>query len=41
MELVTVRDIQLYNLKKEHERDRPVPQWAAVKRQCGRLSDYD
>jgi DNA-binding NarL/FixJ family response regulator len=41
MELVTVRVIQLYNRKKEHKSDRPLPQWAAVKRKCGKLSDYE
>jgi DNA-binding CsgD family transcriptional regulator len=41
MELVTVRDIQLYNRKRERGCDRPVPQWAEVKRKCGRFSDYE
>jgi len=41
MELVTAKDIQLYNRKKERKRDRPVPQWAAVKWKCDRFLDYD
>jgi hypothetical protein len=41
MELVTTKDIQLYNRKKECNRDRPVPQWAAVKRKCGGFLDYE
>jgi DNA-binding CsgD family transcriptional regulator len=41
MELVTVKDIQLYSRKKERKSDRPLPQWAAVKRKCDRLLDYE
>jgi DNA-binding NarL/FixJ family response regulator len=41
MELVAAKDIQLYNWKKERISDRMVPQWAAVKRKCGRLLDYE
>jgi DNA-binding NarL/FixJ family response regulator len=41
MELVTTKDIQLYNSKKERKRDRPVPQWAVMKRKCDRFLDYD
>jgi DNA-binding NarL/FixJ family response regulator len=33
MELVTPKDIRLYNRKKER---RPLPEWAAVKRKCDR-----
>ena len=41
MELVTPKDIQLYNRKKERKRDRTVPHWAEVKRKCDRFLDYD
>ena len=41
MELVTPKDIQLYNRKKERKGDRPVPQWAVVKRKCDRFLDYE
>jgi hypothetical protein len=41
MELVATKDIHLYNRKKECTHDRPVPQWAAVKRKCDRLLDYE
>jgi DNA-binding NarL/FixJ family response regulator len=41
MELVTPKDIQLYSRRKERGRGRPVPQWAAVKRQCDSFLDYD
>jgi len=29
---VTPKDIQFYNRKNERKRDRPIPQWATVKR---------
>jgi len=32
--LITAKDIQLYNKKKEHF---PLPEWAAVKQKCGRF----
>jgi hypothetical protein len=41
MELVTPKDIQLYNRKKECKTDKPVPQWAVIKRTCDRFLDYD
>jgi DNA-binding NarL/FixJ family response regulator len=41
MELVTPKDIQLYNRKKERKRERLIPQWAAVKRKCDRFLDYE
>ena len=41
IELVTSKDIQLYNRKKEQRRDRSLPQWASVKRNCDRFSDYE
>jgi DNA-binding NarL/FixJ family response regulator len=41
MELVTVGDIQLYNRKKERKSDKPLSQWAAVKRKCDRFLDYE
>jgi hypothetical protein len=41
MELVTPKDIQLYNRKKERRRERLIPQWAAVKRKCDRFLDCD
>ena len=41
MELVTPKDIQLYNRKKESRRDRTVPQWAVIKRKCDRFLDYE
>ena len=41
MELVTAKDIQLYNRKKERKLDRPVPQWAVVKRKCDKFGDYE
>ncbi|WP_461255563.1 response regulator transcription factor [Treponema sp. R80B11-R83G3] len=34
MELITTKDIQLYNRKKE---SMPLPEWAAVKRKCDRF----
>jgi hypothetical protein len=40
MELVTPKDIQLYNRKKERKCDRPLPQWATLKRKCDRFLDY-
>jgi DNA-binding NarL/FixJ family response regulator len=41
MELVTAKDIQLYNRKKERRGDGLVPQWAVVKRKCDRFLDYE
>lgn len=41
MELVTPRDIQLYNRKNERKDDRLVPQWAVVKRNCDRFLVYE
>jgi hypothetical protein len=41
MELVTPKDIQLYNRKKERKTDKPAPQWAVIKRKCDRFLDYD
>jgi len=41
MELVTTKDIQLYNRKNERKRDRQVPQWATMKRKCDRFLDYE
>ena len=41
MELVTTKDIQLYNRKKERMSDKLIPQWASVKRKCDRFGDYD
>ena len=41
MELVTPKDIRLYNRKKERKSDKPIPQWAAVKRKCDSFLDYD
>jgi hypothetical protein len=41
MELVTPKDIQLYNRKKERKRERLIPQWATVKQKCDRFMDYE
>jgi hypothetical protein len=41
MGLVTTKDIQLYNRKKECKCERPIPQWAAVKQKCDRFLDYE
>jgi DNA-binding CsgD family transcriptional regulator len=41
MGLVTPKDIQLYNRKKECKRERPIPQWTLVKRKCDRFLDYE
>jgi DNA-binding NarL/FixJ family response regulator len=41
MELVTAKDIQLNNRKREQRHDRPLPQWAAVKRKCDSFLDCD
>ena len=41
MELVTPRDIHLYNQKKEQRCGKLLPQWAAAKMKCDRLLDYD
>jgi len=40
MELVTPKDVRLYNRKKERRSDKPVPQWAVVKRKCDSFLDY-
>jgi len=40
MELVTTKEIQLYNRKKERMSDMPIPQWAAVKQKSDWFGDF-